>query len=343
MHTWKIGRGAVVGLVLAGTLVTGAACGSGEENGSAASSLTKVTYRGPFVTTGGDAPLYYAQELGYYAEEGLEVEIRDSKGSSQTIADVNSGGSDFGMASATNLMLAVSQGQQVTSVATPLGKSSFGFFVPKDAGIAKVADLTGRSVAVTALVAPNMFAALSSAGLQKERVEPVFADASALPTTYLSGKVDAMYTAAYVAPAVRRRPSTLLLQSDTGYNPPDYALVIKKDQLTQRPEVVRGFVRATLRGFQAAKKDPQAAVDALVAKHPELAPADALSSLKATFDYQCSAAQRGRPYGENAVTDWAGAAESLKQFADLRGGTEGERFFTNELFGSDGGITAGTC
>lgn len=341
MDTWKIGRGVVVALTLAGTLAATGACGS--DGDPADESLTKITYRGPFVTTGGDAPFYYAQKLGYYAEEGLEVEIRDSKGSSQTIADVNSGGSDFGMASATNLMLAVSQGQQVTSVATPLGKSSFGFFVPEDSGITTVAGLADKSVAVTALVAPNMYAALSTAGLTKERVEPVFADASALPTTYLSGKVDAMYTAAYVAPAVRRRPSTLLLQSDAGYNPPDYALVVKRDLLTQRPEEVRGFVRATLRGFQAAKKDPQAAVDALIAKHPELAPADAMASLKSTFDYQCSGAQRGRPYGENAPSDWSGAAAALKEFADLRGGTEAERFFTNELFTADGGITAGTC
>lgn len=341
MDTWKIGRRAALALALAGTLAASGACGSG--GGSAEEDLTQVTYRGPFVTTGGDAPFYYAEKLGYYAEEGLEVEIRDSKGSSQTIADVNSGGSDFGMASATNLMLAVSQGQQVTSVATPLGKSSFGFFVPKDSGITEVSELTGRSIAVTALVAPNMYAALSTAGLQKDRVEPIFADATALPTTYLSGKVDAMYTAAYVAPAVRRRPSTLLLQSDAGYNPPDYALVIKKDLLAQRPETVRGFVRATLRGFQAAKKDPQAAVDALIAKHPELAPADALASLKSTFDYQCSAAQRGRPYGENSAADWSGAAAALQQFADLRGGTEGERFFTNELFSADGGIAVGTC
>lgn len=343
METWKIGRGAVLALVLAGALAGSGACGSGGAGGATDEPLTKITYRGPFVTTGGDAPFYYAQKLGYYAEEGLDVEIRDSKGSSQTIADVNSGGSDFGMASATNLMLAVSQGQTVTSVATPLGKSSFGFFVPKDSGVTTVAALKGKSVAVTALVAPNMYAALSTAGLSKEQVEPVFADATALPTTYLGNKVDALYTAAYVAPAVRRRPSTLLLQSDAGYNPPDYALVVKKDVLAQRPEAVRGFVRATLRGFQAAKKDPQAAVDALVAKHPEVAPADALVSLKSTFDYQCSAAQRGRPYGENAAADWSGAATALKQFADLRGGTEGERFFTNELFGPDGGITAGTC
>jgi NitT/TauT family transport system substrate-binding protein len=303
-----------------------------------AESTTKVEYRGPFVTNGGDAPYYYARKLGYYAEEGLEVDIRDSKGSSQTITDVVSGGSDIGEAASTNVILAAGEGQPVTSVATPVGRSSFGFFVPEDSGINSIGELAGSSILATSLVAPNMYAALAAGGVSKSDVKPVFADPTALITTYLGGDVDSMYTTALLAGAVAQaRPSKVLLQSDAGYNPPDYSLVVTQETLEDDPEMVAGFTRATLRGFQAAKENPQAAVDALLADHPELDPAVALGTLEATFGFYCSATQKGQPYGENAEEDWTGAAEALAEFAGLTGSTKGSRFYTNQLF-KDAGL-----
>lgn len=345
MNIVTIGRRAGVGLALAGMLAAGAGCGGGQGQKSGGKPLTKVAYRGPFVTTGADAPYYYARKRGYYAAEGIDLQIRDSKGSSQAINDVSGGGSRFAMAAATNIILSVAQGQPVTAVATNLGRSSFGFFVPNSSGITSIKGLKGRSIAVTALVEPTMYAALSAAGLSKSDVNPVVADANALVTTYLSGKVDAMYTVRHFLPLVAKRPSTVLMQSDAGFNPPDYALVVARRTLDTEPELVRGFVRATLRGFQEAKKNPQAAVDALLAEHPELGRAQAIGTLRSALDFLCSPSQRGRPYGANVAADWTTTAKALKRFAGLQGSTDGTRFFDDRLFDTSkgGGVVAGTC
>ncbi|WP_406409388.1 ABC transporter substrate-binding protein [Streptomyces sp. NBC_01643] len=342
MNVSMKGRGAIASLLLMSAVVTASGCSAEPQKTPGGKPLTTVTYRGPFVTNGGDAPYYYAQKLGYYAEEGLKVEIRDSKGSGQTVADVNSGGSDVGMAAATNVILAAGQGQDVTSVATVVGKSSFGFFVPQDSSVKSIANLKGKSIAVTALVEPNMYAALSAVGLSKRDVKPVIADANALITTYLSGKVDSMYSVRHFAPAVQRRPSKILLQSDAGFNPPDYALLIKPSTLRKQPDVVKGFVRATLRGFQAAKEDPQAAVNALLAKHPELDPQQSLETLKSVVQFMCAPTQQGHPYGENLTSDWTTAAKKLQRFAGLSGDAHGDRFFTNQLF-KENGLAVETC
>ncbi|SNS48451.1 ABC-type nitrate/sulfonate/bicarbonate transport system, substrate-binding protein [Actinomadura meyerae] len=331
------GRGVAAGAVLGALLMAGAGCGDGRAGGT---SLTKVTYRGPFVTSGGDAPLYYADELGYFEEEGLDVAIRDSKGSGQTVTDVGNGGSDFGMAAATNLIMSIDRGQQVVGAATYLGRSSFGFFVPADSGIASIQNLRGRSIAVSALVEQNMYAALAAAGLAKSDVKPVVADANALVTTYVSGKADAMYTVRSFLPQTRRRASNVLMQSDAGFNPPDYVLVVTKKTMRDRPQLVRSFARATLRGFQAAKKDPDAAIKALTKEHPELDPKQSLGVLKAVLGFMCAPTQSGRPYGENAPADWKGTVEALKRTAGLRGtGT----YFDNALFKEGGGLGSGTC
>lgn len=336
------GRSGVVAVAVLGALLM-ASVGCGGESGSGGKSLTKVTYRGPFVTSGGDAPLYYADKLGYFEEEGLDVEIRDSKGSGQTITDVGNGGSDFGMAAATNLIMAVGQGQQIVSAATYLGRSSFGFFVPKDSGITSIKDLRGRSVAVSALVEQNMYAALAAAGLTESDVKVVVADANALVTTYVGGKVDAMYTVRHFVPQTQRRPAEVLMQSDAGFNPPDYALVVTRETLRDRPQLVRAFARATLRGFQAAKKDPEAAVKAITAEHPELNPEQSLGVLKSVLGFMCSPAQSGRPYGENAPADWTGTVEALKRTAGLRGPDDARKYFDNSLFEKGDGLGSGTC
>ncbi|QFG21342.1 ABC transporter substrate-binding protein [Actinomadura sp. WMMB 499] len=339
------GRTVRAGLALAGMLAVGTGCAGASGTNSAGEPLTEITYRGPFVTSGADAPYYYARKLGHYEAEGIDLRIRDSKGSSQTINDVSGGGAQFGMAAATNVMLSVSRGQPVTAVATPLGRSSFGFFVPESSGIASIKNLKGRTIVVSAAVEPVMYAALSAAGLAKTDVRPVVADANALVTTYLSGKVDAMYTARHFTSLVGARPSTVLMQSDVGLNPPDYVLVAKPDTLASRPEMVRGFVRATLRGFQEAKKDPEAALDALLAEHPTLHRERALATLRSTLDFMCAPSQNGEPYGANVTGDWTATAEALRRFAGLEGATEGTRFFDNRLFDSSegGGDVAGTC
>ncbi|QKW33263.1 ABC transporter substrate-binding protein [Actinomadura sp. NAK00032] len=329
--------GAVLGALLA------ASAGCGGDAGADGRSLTKVTYRGPFVAGGGDAPLYYADELGYFEEEGLDVEIRDSKGSAQTVTDVANGGSDFGMAAATNLIMSIGRGQPVVGAATYLGRSSFGFFVPKDAGITSIKDLRGRSIAVSALVEQNMYAALAAAGLAKSDVKAVVADANALVTTYVSGKADAMYTVQYFLPRTSRRPSEVLLQSAAGFNPPDYVLVVAKKTLRDRPQLVRAFARATLRGFQAAAKDPGAAVEALTAEHPELDPKQSRGVLEAVLRFRCAPAQSGRPYGENAPADWTSTVTALKRTAGLRGPADARRYFDNGLFENGGGLGTGTC
>lgn len=331
-----------VALTVGSLLLVGvSACGS--DSGSSG-KLTTVSYRGPFVTSGGDAPIYYAEKLGYFADEGLKVTIRDSKGSGQTITDVNAGGSDYGMAAPVNLVLAVGQGQSVTSVATPLGLSSFGFFVPKDSGITSIKQLSGKKILVTASAQANVFAALAAEGLDKSSVHLVVSDPTTLSTAYVGSKgVDAVYTTQFLAPTMAKRPSSFLPQSEAGYNPPDYAVLVKRSKLAADPGQVHGFVRAVLRGYQAAQKDPQAAVDALLAKHPELNPAQATGTLKATLPFYCAPGQLEQPYGINANRDWVITANAMKTYAGLPGATNGSRFYANDLFSGKDPLSVATC
>lgn len=327
------GRNLTLSTIAVVALLGAATAGCSSDNSSdAASGGTQITFRTPFVFNGGDAPFFYAAKLGFYKDAGLDVKITDSKGSGGTLTDVSSGGTDIGEVNAANLILGIGAGQDVTAVATTLGKSSFGFFVPKDSGITNVADLKGKSVGALAAIVPVLDAALHEAGLSADDIKLVVTDSNALITTYLSGKVDSIYTSSLLEGAVARRPTNVLLQADLGYNPPDFALVTTRAYLDKNSETVRKFVEASLRGFQAAAKDPDAAIGALLAAHPEVSKEQAVSTLNAAVKFLCSDAQKGNPYGTNSASDWGAAAASLKKFAGLKGSTDPSRFVSNELF-----------
>lgn len=334
-------RGTVQITSVATALATLVACGATES--ADGEGLTPLTFRGPFVTTGGDAPFYYARALGFYEEVGIDLEIVDSRNSVQTVQDVAEGGVEFGEADASSIMLGVAGGREVVAVSSTVGKSSFGFYVPTDAGVTEPSELVGASVAAIPTVEASMNAALSAAGLSPEDISPVFADSNALITTYLGGDVDALYTTALLRGAVARRPSEILLQAEFGYNPPDYALIVTPEFLESDPELVRGFVSATLRGFQAAREDPEAAIDVLLEDHPELDRDQAMGVLLAVSEFLCAESQAGQPYGWNAEEDWTAAAGALQQWAGLTGETDGFRFITNQFFEGESSIDAGTC
>ena len=64
-----------------------------------AQNLQKVTARLAFIPGGIDAPFFVALGKGYFAEEGLDVNIMDGNGSTGTIQAIANGSVEFGNAS----------------------------------------------------------------------------------------------------------------------------------------------------------------------------------------------------------------------------------------------------
>jgi NitT/TauT family transport system substrate-binding protein len=341
---------AVLGIGVVAVVAT--ACSSGQSSSAPAESLSasaprnavvNVSYRGPFPVGVYDVPFYYAESLGYFSAAGLNVDLRQGATSLETVNDVNSGGSDFGLAATAVLMPAIGKGETVKAVASTIGASSFGFIVPNDSLMKSLPDLTGHSVAATSAALPLIKATLDSASVSVADVNVVTVAPNALVSSYTSGQVDAIYTTAvsYLPLVNGTRPSHVILGSSGGFSPPDYALIVNKDELASRPDVVRAFTAAVLKGNQAANKDPAAAAAVIVAKFPQLkaTQSDIVAQLEGIAGYLCSPNQKGQPYGFNAAADWSVAAEQLA----VKDPTNTENFFTNELFTGRSAINVASC
>lgn len=336
-----------LGLLIASLVL--ASCGGSEGSGQegSAEGLTPVTFRLNFPASGFVAPFYLAASEGYYEEEGLDVEVLPGKTTQLTINDVNAGGVDIGLAGSPNVMLSVGKGLEVISVASYVGEGSFGVFAPSDSDIGSVEDLAGKSMLVTSgspqtAILPAWFEAND---VDPGSVELISLSPDAFVNAYAGGQGDSMSTSIpFGRPLVEEnRPSRSFLWSETGLPLPDYSIIVKPEFLEENREVVRGFVRATLRAAEEAARDPEAAVEPLVEANPALQADTSVTSLTNFLPFFCSPGIEGPGYGLHVEEEYRSAAEVLAEYADLEGSLDPERFYTNSLFEGDQAVTAPEC
>src|SRR5947199_5814120 len=81
-----------------------------------AQSTQRVTFALNWFAVGDHAAYWVALEKGYYRARGLDVELQNSKGSGDSIAKVDTGRADIGLADAAVVIPRVAQGARVKIV-----------------------------------------------------------------------------------------------------------------------------------------------------------------------------------------------------------------------------------
>ena len=99
---------------------------------SAAAQAEPLTVRLDFIPVGFHAAMHLAKEKGWFAREGLEVDIQDGTGSLNTIQLVGSGQVDVGQVQLGVMAIAREKGVPVKSFAGFVRKSDLGVIVPRE-------------------------------------------------------------------------------------------------------------------------------------------------------------------------------------------------------------------
>src|SRR5262249_31970777 len=98
--------------------------------------------------------------------------------------------------------------------------------------------------------------------------------------------------------------------------------------LAEKPDLVKGFLRATMRGWKDAMADPKAGVASLMKAYPETNREFAELGLPMVFEHMSSDATRGKPVGWMAEEDWRVTLEVMKG-AGLEGSAAPSKFYRN--------------
>lgn len=128
-----------------------------------------------------------------FAAEGISINWVQSLGSNKALEFLNAGSIDFGSSAGAAALIAKINGNPIKSVYVYSKPEWTALATSKDSGIESIADLKGKSVAVTRGTDPHIFLvrALQSVGLSEKDITPVLLQHPDGATALIRGDVDA--------------------------------------------------------------------------------------------------------------------------------------------------------
>lgn len=255
--------GAALGAVVA---LTSSALIPGALTSSAQAQERDVKFILDFISLGRHAPWYVALGKGFYKEEGLNVSIIPSKGTADAIRSVVTGIADIGFIDIPSLVASGSAAGNVKIVAVNYQKPPYCVFsLDPGANVTEPKQLANLEFgsSTSSFLPRIMQAFMEMNGVDSKTLKVVNIDGSARVPMLAARKVASVDQFIMSEPAIRRavtdaKPKCLFL-GDYGLDIYSNSIGTTEEYLTKNPDVVKKFVRASLRGWQYALANPKEA------------------------------------------------------------------------------------
>lgn len=250
------------------------------------------------------APYLVALDKGWYAAEGLSVTIDSGAGSLEAIPRVASGTYQMGFADINSLIKFRDQNPDVPVKAVMLvyDKPPFAVVSLAGRGVAAPRDLEGKVLGAPATdgAFAQWDAFVAANGIEAEAVTIENVGFPVREPMLAEGRVDAITGFSYSSflnlkgAGIAEEDIVVLLMADHGLELYGNAIIVNPAFAEAEPEAVRGFLRATLRGWRAAVADPEAAVEHVLPRNDVARAEIELERLQMNLR-------------DNVVTDWVRA------------------------------------
>lgn len=310
--------------------------------GSAAHAADKVRLRLNWMYYGSHAGFALGKDKGYYADNGIDLDIRSGNGSGSAHRLVANGDSTFSYGSCASMMKLASQGADLVSVAVIDAMGTEAILVRPDAGVKSIGDLKGKTLLTTANAGVNTFfpLVLKNGGLTPDDVKLTNVPESALVSGYIQGSGGAVG----ILGGLDDKPAEIKAAggpapvafpySDFGVNQVGYCIVTTKKLLETNPDLVKRFVAATIKSYKEAEANPEAAVAAMAdivggTMNEKEGKEQALAVLKVTLGVLYSAANKDKKLGMNVPVDWDDMLKLMKTYNGLETNKAAADFYTN--------------
>ncbi len=244
---------------------------------SSALAQTAIKFSLDFKFEGPSAPFVVAIDKGYFKAEGLEVTIDTAGGSLEPINRVASGTYDMGFGDINSLIKFrdANPTNPIKAVFMVYNKPPFSIVGRKSRGITKPKDLEGKKLGAPApdgaYAQWKIFVQANNIDADKVTIENV--GFPVREPMLAAGQVDAITGfsfSSFINLKDRGVPVddiVVMLMADYGVNLYGNVIMVNPKFLAEKPDAVKGFLRAFVKGLKDTIRNPAVAVDSVLKRN----------------------------------------------------------------------------
>lgn len=285
-----------------------------------AGTITYISGYG-YSASAGQLDVFMADDLGYFDDLCLDVEINAAGGNGQQL--VSSGKAQFtALGSAEDVLMAAANSKNLTAVATYGTTSPFCIFANEK--VKSLKDLEGGTLGYFINLTPVAGAMLDAADVDESKVDFIKMT-NYDPTVVLRGQVDAVvgYASNQCATLDAMDAAySKFLPEDLGVDGTYNVMEVNSEFLAKHPEAVSDFMRASLKALQHCLDDEADCMQRITALAEEGGQAKAfpLEQQERTWAVESQWVRdstAGAP-GVQAIEEWQHAAEIVQQYGTVK-------------------------
>ena len=253
-----------------------AALVAGPATPPAAQPMQKVTFALNWFAVGDHAAYWVALDKGYYKAKGLDVDLQNSKGSGDSIAKVDTGRADIGLADSAVVIASVGRGTKVKVVGMVFDKSPLNIWSRREAPITHPKQLEGKTIG-----APpgdgqrQVFPAFAKLhGVDQSKVTWVNIEPAAKVAAIAEKRVDSVadYTTGlpFYEKAMGKGNAVMMPWADHGFDMYSMSIMASEKTMTGNPALLRAFLEASYMGWRDVMDNPKSALEIFKKRVPEI-------------------------------------------------------------------------
>ena len=242
-----------------------------------AAAQTAIKFSLDFKFEGPSAPFLVAVDKGYFKAEGLDVTIDTAAGSLEPINRVASGTYEMGFGDINSLIKFrdANPTVPVKAIYMVYNKPAFSIVGRKSRGVSNPKDLEGKKLGAPApdgaYAQWKIFVQANGIDASKVKIENV--GFPVREPMLQNGQVDAITGFSFSsfinlkAMGVPSDDIVVMLMADHGVNLYGNTIMVNPKFAAEKPEAVKGFLRALTKGIKETLRDPSGAVDSVIKRN----------------------------------------------------------------------------
>lgn len=254
-----------------GLLFTAGVCalfGLTAANGAAAAENVKFVLN--WFPTADHSPYYYARDMGWYKDAGINLEIETAKGSGASSQRIGAGQVPMGVADLPTAFIARGKGADIVAVMAVYANSPQGFYWRKSvSGIKGPKDFPGHTIGnPPGDAARVMWPAFAKAvGIPVDSVKFINIAPQAKMPSLMSGRIDIMsdfYNGHDLKIKEIGKDMGFIAWRDIGVNPYGNSIFVNAAYLKAHRDIVAKFVGITQKAFYTCAVEHKRCIDSLL-------------------------------------------------------------------------------